>query len=417
MSTITANHRQRLEAIRERSRTARGARNRARQTLDAAREAGDQDAQAVAMLQLDAASTELETSEALLSTMLSQIAGVDTNGFSGTGVFDDPQLVETLQRMGNSTMPIGRIDLGPLSSREQLVKAIEAGSWVPGRYGAAGDVSVPDSSRVGTYYGVVPQLRRPLRLLDLITTQTMDGRSFGYMREEGTFDGPAEVAEGAVKPTIDFTLTEAECVAVTIASWTKLKRQQLDDVPALGTTVNQRLTYSVLRRLENQILVGDGVGENILGILATPGIGDVAFAAGTPLTDLSLDGITEVIQAEATPNAVILNPVDLAAMLKEKAAGSGIRLDSDGAFGTPPTTMWGLPALTSTVMAQGQALVGDWSTGASLFIREAINVRFSDADQDDFTRNRVTALGEMRAGLAVWSGASFCLVHFAATAP
>jgi Phage capsid family len=415
MNTATANHRQRLQSIRERTHNARGQRERSRRTMEAARAAGDVDAQAVAQLSLDAAQVELETSEQLENMLLSSMAGVNGTGFTG-GVFDDPQVVETLQRLGSSSMPIGRVDLGPLSSREDLVARIEAGSWVPGRYGAAGDVQVPDSSRVGTYYGTVPQLRRPLRLLDLIPAQTMDSRSFGYMQEGGSWTGAAEVAEGEVKPLADLTLTEAEVVASTIAAFTKLKKQQLSDVPALGMTVNQRLTYSVLRRLEDQILAGNGVGENILGILTTPGIGDVPFVDGS-LTDLTLDGIVEVITAEATPNAVVLNPADLAAMLKATATGSGVRLDSQGAFASTANTIWDLSRITSSVIPQGQALVGDFANGATVFIREPVNVRLSDADSDDFTRNRLTALGEMRAGLAVWQPAAFCLVHLAATAP
>ena len=52
--------------------------------------------------------------------------------------------------------------------------------------------------------------------------------------------------------------------------------------------------------------------------------------------------------------------------------------------------------MPSTALAQGQALVGAFGTCARLFIREAVNVRVSDADQNDFTTNRVTALAELR---------------------
>jgi hypothetical protein len=38
----------------------------------------------------------------------------------------------------------------------------------------------------------------------------------------------------------------------------------------------------------------------------------------------------------------------------------------------------------------------------------------SDGDSDDFTRNRVTALGEMRAAVLVWQPSAFVVVHLAA---
>ena len=109
----------------------------------------------------------------------------------------------------------------------------------------------------------------------------------------------------------------------------------------------------------------------------------------------------------------MLNANDWAAMLKHKAAGSGVRLDSDGMFSAPPTTAWGLPVVTSKVMPAGTALVGAFGTCTRLFIREAVNVRLSDADQDDFIRNRVTALAELRAGLAVWQPLGFTKVALA----
>jgi hypothetical protein len=73
----------------------------------------------------------------------------------------------------------------------------------------------------------------------------------------------------------------------------------------------------------------------------------------------------------------------------------------------------GRPALIpSASIAQGTALVGDFEIGAMLLIREGVNVLLSDSDQDDFIRNRVTMLGEMRAALPVFRPAAFSTVHF-----
>ena len=120
-------------------------------------------------------------------------------------------------------------------------------------------------------------------------------------------------------------------------------------------------------------MAGDGIGENLLGILATPGIGSVVFDAAAALSDLTLDGIVATIDADAVPDAVVLNPHDWAGMLKHKAAGSGVRLDSDGMFSDPPTSAWGLPAVLSKVMPAGTALVGAFGTCSRLFIRESVN--------------------------------------------
>lgn len=213
----------------------------------------------------------------------------------------------------------------------------------------------------------------------------------------------------------DLELAEDQVIAQTIANWIKTSRQGLADVPTLAQTITDRLIYAVERRVENQVLAGSGQASTMLGILGRSGIQTVAFDNTVPLSDLALDGITAVLTAEAQPNAVIVNPDDRATTLKALATGSGERLDSGGAFAPGVgDSVWDVPTISSTVMPRGQALVGDF-TQARLFIREAVNLRISDADQDDFVRNRLTMLAEGRFGIAVWQPAAFCLlVHLAA---
>ena len=295
--------------------------------------------------------------------------------------------------MGNGSFPIGSVDLGPLSTADELVQKINTGSWGQPKLAAAGDVLVPDSARVGAHYGIVPQPRRSLSLLDIIPTSTMDSRSFSYLQEGGSYTGAAETVEGAVKPEGDITLTEAEVVAATIAVWKPVRKQQLADVPTLQQTITDRLTYSCLRRLENQVLAGDGVGENIQGILTTSGIGDIAFSGTVASSDLALDGIVATLIADHVPDAVAVHPTDYGTMLRAReGANTGARLDSPGAFGAQPVTLWGLPAVPSTALPQGDALVGAFGTATRLFIREPITARISDATDDDFVRNRARVL-------------------------
>jgi hypothetical protein len=341
-----------------------------------------------------------------------------TNGAHppATGILSDPDTIRTLERLGNGSFPIGSVDLGPLSTVEELVQTINTGSWGQPKMAAVGtDIVVPDSARVGPYHGTVPQPRRRLSLLDLIPTDTMTSRSFGYLQEGGTFAGAAETAEGAVKPEGQVTLTEKEAVAATIAVWQRMRRQQLADVPSLQQTITDRLTYGCLRRLENQVLAGDGQGENIEGILTMTGIGDIAFSGTVALSDLALDGIVATLLADHEPDAVAINPVDYGAMLKAReGANTGARLDSPGAFGAQPLTLWGLPVVPSTALPQGDALVGAFGTAARLFIREPVTVRLSDATDDDFVRNVLRALAELRAALAVFDVKGFTRVNLKA---
>jgi HK97 family phage major capsid protein len=241
----------------------------------------------------------------------------------------------------------------------------------------------------------------------------MDGASFEYSQEVVTTEAPVEVVEGAVKPASQYDFTDATAEAKTIAHFTKMRRQQIADLPTMETIVRDRLAYGVLRRVEDQVVAGDGAGESLRGITETSGIASVTFDAGVPLAELPLEGIVDVIVSDADPNAVVLNPTDWATMVTAKTSGSGDYYGV-GPFAAQAPTLWGLPAVLSKAIAAGTALVGDFSNGATLFVREGVNVRVSDSDQDDFIRNRVTALGEGRFALAVWQPAAFALVDLAA---
>ena len=93
-------------------------------------------------------------------------------------------------------------------------------------------------------------------------------------------------------------LTDAIVEAKTIAASSKLARQQLADVPTLSMVVQNRLMYSVRRRVENALVAGDGTGEHLLGIMHTPGISIVDYTA-EPLADLALAGIADILSADA----------------------------------------------------------------------------------------------------------------------
>lgn len=140
----------------------------------------------------------MEVAEQLELVLLSQISGLHSS-FGTQSVFDNPETVATLERLGDSSMPIGRMDLGPLCSVDEYVGTIESGSWGQPRMAANNtNPSIPDTARQTLYYGVIPQPRRRLRLMDLIPTSPMDGRSFDFTREGGTWDqDAAETAEGA----------------------------------------------------------------------------------------------------------------------------------------------------------------------------------------------------------------------------
>lgn len=423
-SSASPEARQQFETFSGQARELRQKMNQARERLQKVRsdfgaEKASPSDLAEAINAVERIQNQLEDVEHGRGVLLGRFAGGPAGGGVSGSFLDNPSTVAMLEQLGNSSAPIGSVMLGQVASREDLIARMRSGIVDPAMQaddsvgGVVSIGSVTDPSRTGPWYGIVPEVRRRLQILAAIPKGTMDNSSFHYTRETGVFDGAVETAEGAMKPAGAVGFADAEVVAVTIPAWLKVPRQQLADVPQLLQTLQGRLMYSVNRRIESQIVAGDGVGQNMRGILNTTGIASVAYAAGTPLSDLTLDAITDVLLSDCVPDLAIFNPADLAKMQKAKAAGSGQRLDSEGAFAQTANTIWDLPKVASTAMPVGKALIGDMALGATLFVRDGMTVRISDSDQSDFISNRSTILAETRCGLAIWNSQAFAEVFLA----
>ena len=333
----------------------------------------------------------------------------------------DPGVLVQLEAMASSKMPIGRVNLGQSASREAIVDRL-------GTLAVAGQTNVPSAtSRTTRRDGIVPEIMPRATLLDFIPPAPMtEGSSFTYLQEIATDSAAAswfpaaEVAEGEIKPSVTLDYADAEAHVETLAVWSKLLKQQLADIPALEGSVRARLERRVLKRLEYQVLNGDGTGQNIEGLLHTTGVLAPDITAFHNSLDAVLQGIVELMVAGAEPNLVLLNPLDWADALRlrtnEGGANTGTYL-SAGAFGVTAERLWGTATLPAAAVPKNKAVTGDFANGMTVLIREGINTLVSDSDSDDFTRNRVTALAEMRAGVAIWSPASFAVLDFTTLSP
>lgn len=77
-----------------------------------------------------------------------------------------------------------------------------------------------------------------MRLLDLIPSAPMVGRSFSYVQEGGSFDTARELA---TKPESGVDLPQAEVVAKTIAHWIKVPKREPEGHPQAGRDRRRRV--------------------------------------------------------------------------------------------------------------------------------------------------------------------------------
>jgi HK97 family phage major capsid protein len=270
--------------------------------------------------------------------------------------------------------------------------------------------AVGDAIRPTRLPGILPLPQRRMTVRDLISPGRMDGGSLEYVKETGFTNAAGMVAEAAAKPQSDIKLDLFTTAAKVVAHWMKASRQALDDVAQLRSIIDQRLLYGLAYKEEQQLLAGDGQGQNLLGILpqATAFAAPIALAAETSIDRMRLAQLQAAL-AEYPATGHVMNPIDWAWI--ETLKDSTGRYIIGNPQGSIVKTLWGLPVVESPAMEQDKFLTGAFRLGAQVFDRWDARVEVGYVN-DDFTRNLVTVLAEERLALAVYRPEAFVYGDF-----
>jgi HK97 family phage major capsid protein len=128
--------------------------------------------------------------------------------------------------------------------------------------GGAGDLIVPQ--RIP---GIIEQRFRKLRVRDLLPVGRTSSNSLEFVQESGFTNSAAPVAEGALKPESSISFDLQTAPVRTIAHYMIASVQILADVPQLQSFIDTRLRIGLAIEEEDQILSGDGTGQNLLGLI------------------------------------------------------------------------------------------------------------------------------------------------------
>jgi HK97 family phage major capsid protein len=253
--------------------------------------------------------------------------------------------------------------------------------------------------------GIVGGVEQPLTLEAFLPRVPTTSGAIEYTKETGFTNNAAETAEGAQKPESVLTWSLVNQPIATVAHLIKISRQLAADAPALSAFVDERMRYGVDRRVETQLVSGDGVAPNIAGFMKSGnftahGIADAAL--GTVLKKLvlirTIMGNLENIGY--TPDAIILNPSDWASIdiaLFTTAAGQTMRSVNEA--GQP--VLFGVRVIPSVGMTADTVAVGAFRQACTIYDREQLTVDMSESDGDNFAKNLITIRAERRLALAV----------------
>ena len=250
--------------------------------------------------------------------------------------------------------------------------------------------------------GNVPQAQRlpmfndlPLTprnaILAYVTNRSASSNLIEWVDKRNRDGAAGMVAEGAAKPQADFDFVVESAKVKKVAAFIKVSTEMLNDIPFMQSAINDELREIVSYKLADQVLAGDNTGENLKGVLTAAtawAAGAFATAITTPNTyDVLKTAIVQAQEAGYNPNVIMLNPSDKAKMEMTKSTQAEY---VNGQF-----LFMGIPVVANSALTADNFLVYD-VRAVELFMWENFNITVG-YENDDFTKNLVTIIGELRA--------------------
>ncbi len=237
--------------------------------------------------------------------------------------------------------------------------------------------------------------RRPL-LQDVVRRVRVNSNYISWADKANADGGAGMQTEAGSKTQSDFDIVERKLPVETVASYITVSKQMLADLPYMNDAIAMELSELVELHLEDQILTGSGTTPNLKGIenYAT------AYAAGASFSNAidyaNIYDLIETARAQAgvanhTVDTVIMNTVDVTKMRLTKANdGQYVTMTPGGLY-----TSSGLRIIETNAVTANEMYVIN-SQKSVLGIREEMSITIG-LNSDNFTKNLVTILGEMRA--------------------
>lgn len=237
---------------------------------------------------------------------------------------------------------------------------------------------------------------RRLLILQALTSVPVGTAKVDFPKLTSNSDAAAVIEhEGDLKPETDLEFVMEILENATVATTLSASRQVLADSPLLVEFINQVMLFNVLKKFEDLVVSGAGnATDKVAGLLTqgtiyVPGSGHAADMIGSSVARLTSLGFT--------PNLIIMNALDYFGVISARDANG--RYLAGGWSAASPTSLWGVPSVPTAALTSGTAIILD-STVVRVLDREEANVQVG-YQNDDFTRNKVTMLAELRGQLAV----------------
>jgi HK97 family phage major capsid protein len=190
-----------------------------------------------------------------------------------------------------------------------------------------------------------------------------------------------------------------------------IHKNTLDDEPRIRGIIDRDMIDGVKMAEDDQLLWGNGVGDNLTGLMNTSGVQEYSGLSSDRKSAQIRRAATRAILAYFQPTGVVLHPFDWEDIELETDLNGNYTVAVSVAVGGEKR-VWRLAVTDTPAMTQGDALIGAFGTGAKLYDREQVTVEVSTENRDMFERNAYTLRAEERLGLVVDRPESFVHLEF-----
>ena len=219
-----------------------------------------------------------------------------------------------------------------------------------------------------------------------------------YWVNKSNKQGAADfIGEGVLKPLASIDLTVETSTAKKVAERMRVSTELLNDVPGFESLIRNELIYEIQKHANDAVLTATASSTDPAGITTLASAFTLTtIEAGSDPTymDAIRAAIAQLQSLNFTDNIVaFVNPIDAANMDLSKSA-------DDGHYLLPPFVsangmmVSGVPVVIDNNITVGNLLVGDM-TKYKILMLEGLTIRWG-LDMDDFSKNLITVIGEMR---------------------
>ena len=257
---------------------------------------------------------------------------------------------------------------------------------------------VPQAFRIA---GINDVPSRTVTLLGIVSGGTIGSNLVEWVYQANKDGSAGPTAEGSAKNQIDFDLLVGSQKVEKTTAYITVTDEMLDDVDFIESAINNELTKELLKAVEAGVYSGSGVSPQMNGIstvatafAAAPFANAIDNANEVDVLTVAINQIMIAQEGSAIPNYILMHPSDVTALKMVKVSSTDKRYVERLAMVGGELSLDGTPIIPTTLVTQGDYLVGDFSK-ASVLTKQSVSIEVG-YNADNFVKNYKTIRAEWR---------------------